>query len=127
MRYLPATSSLSTSTLTIPATCQDDVETFDYCDDLDRCFNAYSVPDTGVTFGLATPEDSAEGFGIILQVTGEIASAGWVGLSWGGAMTYNPLAIVWPNGEDVTISSRIALYARPLPPATRRNEVEDAD
>lgn len=62
-----------------------------------------------MTFGLATPEDSSEGFGIILQVTGEIASAGWIGLAWGGGMTYNPLAVVWPNGEDVSISSRMAL------------------
>ena len=74
-----------------------------------RCFNAFAVPDAGVTYGIATPQESPEGFDLILQVTGESAKVGWAGLAWGGAMTYNPIARVWQNGDDVTISSRMAL------------------
>jgi hypothetical protein len=61
-------------------------------------------------FGIAVPEDtSAENFDVIIQVTGPKDTAGWVGVGWGGGMTYNPLTIVWPNGDDVQVSSRMAL------------------
>ncbi|SPO05547.1 uncharacterized protein DNG_08234 [Cephalotrichum gorgonifer] len=99
---------LGASVLITSAICQDDVETFNYTDELGRSFNAYTIPDAGITFGIATSEISTQPFDIILQVTGEVATSGWVGLSWGGSMTYSPLALVWINGEEVTVSSRMA-------------------
>ena len=50
----------------------------------------------------------AEKFDVILQTTAPL-KAGWAGFAWGGGMTYNPLAIMWQNGNDVMISSRMAL------------------
>lgn len=82
---------------------------------------AYEDPDTGLKFSsytsargiswrVAIPEDIPEGdkiFDTVLQVEAPI-DVGWAGFAWGGHMTYNPLTIVWPNGNDVVLSSRIA-------------------
>lgn len=80
-----------------------------YCDSLGRCFASYTT-EGDITFGVAIPEGATSGqpYDAILQVTAPI-EVGWAGLAWGGSMTYNPLTIVWVNGEEVTVSSRMAL------------------
>ncbi|KAK0610753.1 hypothetical protein B0T14DRAFT_529058 [Immersiella caudata] len=66
--------------------------------------------DRGVTIRVAVPEGVAETveFDVAFQIIAP-AHLGWVGLAWGGSMTYNPLTVSWPNGQSVTVSSRMAL------------------
>jgi hypothetical protein len=78
------------------------------CDALSRCFFTYTT-DTGVSFGLALDANSTKApFDVIVQLTAP-KEVGWLGFAWGGSMTYNPLAIVWPNGNNVSITSRMGL------------------
>jgi len=44
---------------------------------------------------------------LIVQIMSPIY-LGWIGIAWGGDMTYNPLGIAWMNGKSVTLSSRMA-------------------
>ncbi|OLN94108.1 Cellobiose dehydrogenase 5 [Colletotrichum chlorophyti] len=86
------------------------------CDSLGRCFASYNT-EGGVTFGIAIPEGAISGqsYDAIIKITAPI-EVGWAGLAWGGSMTYNPLTIVWPNGDDVIVSSRMAFgYFTPPP------------
>ncbi|RYP10938.1 hypothetical protein DL764_000374 [Monosporascus ibericus] len=71
-------------------------------------FQAFNSAD-GVSYGIALPVNAsaAGGYDIILQVTAPI-EIGWAGIAWGGGMVYNPLSIVWPNGESVVASPRMA-------------------
>ncbi|KAI0389099.1 actin-domain-containing protein [Xylariaceae sp. FL0594] len=64
----------------------------------------------GVTYRLALPADASadKPYDVILQVVAPI-TLGWTGWAWGGAMTYNPLTVVWANGKSVVHSSRQAL------------------
>ncbi|KAI1637802.1 putative iron reductase domain protein [Biscogniauxia mediterranea] len=64
----------------------------------------------GVTYRLALPANASgnSAYDVILQVVAPI-ELGWVGWAWGGVMTYNPLTIVWADGENVVYSSRQAL------------------
>ena len=69
--------------------------------------------DNGLTFRIALPSPIPDpvpdtGYDSVIQVISPIA-IGWAGLAWGGSMTYNPLTIVWRNGDDVTVTSRMAL------------------
>ncbi|KAI0204435.1 actin-domain-containing protein [Astrocystis sublimbata] len=71
----------------------------------------------GITYRLALPADaSAENpYDVILQIEAPITN-GWVAWAWGGSMTYNPLTVVWANGNDAVYSSRQALgYYTPSP------------
>lgn len=87
---------------------QDEGEIYKSCDSLGRCFSTYAT-DGGVSFGIAVPDGATKApFDVIIQVTA-LKSIGWAGIGWGGAMTYNPLTIVWPNGKDVVVSSRMGL------------------
>jgi len=63
----------------------------------------------GVTFRIAVPDGVAvkAEFDTAIQIIAPV-KLGWVGLAWGGSMTYNPLAISWQNKQDVTVSSRMA-------------------
>jgi len=65
--------------------------------------------DKGVTFRVAVPGGVAEkaDFDTAFQFIAPV-NLGWVGLAWGGSMTYNPLAVSWQNKQDVTVSSRMA-------------------
>ncbi|RYO83392.1 hypothetical protein DL766_010616 [Monosporascus sp. MC13-8B] len=71
-------------------------------------FQAFTNPE-GVSYGIALPANAsaAGGYDIILQVTAPV-EVGWAGIAWGGAMVYNPLSVVWPNGEGVVASPRMA-------------------
>ncbi|GJC90696.1 cellobiose dehydrogenase [Colletotrichum liriopes] len=104
MRWL--TTTLGAAALISYATAQ---EQSTYCDSLGRCFASYTN-DGGITFGIAIPEGAPSGqpYDAIFQITAPV-EVGWAGLAWGGAMTYNPLTIVWVNGDDVVVSSRMAL------------------
>ncbi|KAI1750696.1 actin-domain-containing protein [Xylaria castorea] len=71
----------------------------------------------GITYRLALPADASaeKPYDVILQVVAPIEN-GWVAWAWGGAMTYNPLTVVWANGNDAQYSSRQALgYYTPSP------------
>ncbi|KAF9880278.1 hypothetical protein CkaCkLH20_02232 [Colletotrichum karsti] len=112
MRWL--LRALGTTALVGFAAAQEQQST--YCDRLGRCFASFTN-EAGITFGIAIPEgaSSGESYDAIVQITAPI-EVGWAGLAWGGAMTYNPLTIVWVNGEDVTVSSRMAFgYFTPPP------------
>ncbi|TRX89194.1 hypothetical protein FHL15_009892 [Xylaria flabelliformis] len=63
-----------------------------------------------VTYRLALPADASaeKPYDVILQVISPITN-GWVAWAWGGSMTYNPLTVVWANGNDAQYSSRQAL------------------
>ncbi|KAK1491618.1 carbohydrate-binding cytochrome b562 [Colletotrichum cuscutae] len=87
-----------------------------YCDSLGRCFASYTNAG-GITYGIAVPEGPATGqpYEAIVQITAPI-EVGWAALAWGGSMIYNPLTIVWVNGKDVVVSSRMAFgYFTPPP------------
>ncbi|KAL2759906.1 hypothetical protein ACRALDRAFT_2129748 [Sodiomyces alcalophilus JCM 7366] len=88
--------------------------TFTYTDAEGRTFLGYT--DTaGIRYGIAIPEGAIQGsYDAIIQITAP-NSIGWASLAWGGSMTYNPLTVVWPNGDDVQVSSRMA-FGYGLPP-----------
>lgn len=71
-------------------------------------FSQY-VNDKGIAFRVAIPSTAKvnENYESVVQIAVPIA-VGWAGLAWGGSMTYNPLTIVWVNGKDVVLSSRMA-------------------
>ncbi|KAL0933602.1 carbohydrate-binding cytochrome b562-like protein [Colletotrichum truncatum] len=113
MRWLSA-AALGSVALVGFSVAQEEQST--YCDSLGRCFASHTN-EGGITYGFAIPEGATSGssYDAIVQITAPI-SVGWAGLAWGGSMTYNPLTIVWVNGEQVTVSSRIAFgYFTPPP------------
>ncbi|KAL2178209.1 uncharacterized protein P884DRAFT_298869 [Thermothelomyces heterothallicus CBS 202.75] len=65
--------------------------------------------DRGITFRVAIPDPVPEDkvFDTLLQIVAP-KELGWVGWAWGGSMTYNPLTVVWADGDNVVLSSRIA-------------------
>ncbi|EPE08559.1 cbd9-like protein [Ophiostoma piceae UAMH 11346] len=79
-------------------------------------FSQY-VNDKGIVFRTALPADAQvnANYDAVLQLIVPI-SVGWAGFAWGGSMTYDPLTIVWVNGADVVLSSRMA-YGYYVPPA----------
>ncbi|KAK7437321.1 hypothetical protein CaCOL14_010316 [Colletotrichum acutatum] len=112
MRLL--TTTLSTVALISSVAIAQDQST--YCNSLGRCFASYTNAG-GITYGIAIPEGPATGqpYEAIVQITVPI-DIGWAALAWGGSMTYNPLTIIWANGKDVAVSSRMAFsYFTPPP------------
>ncbi|SPO05604.1 uncharacterized protein DNG_08291 [Cephalotrichum gorgonifer] len=84
------------------------VVTGKYCSPITQlCYNEYTTQG-GSTFRVAV-SDAAAGttFDIAVQLLAP-AGQGWVGLSFGGSMTYAPLAVGWPNGQSVTGTVRWA-------------------
>ncbi|KAK3682085.1 hypothetical protein B0T22DRAFT_275498 [Podospora appendiculata] len=74
--------------------------------------------DAGIEFRVAIPGTIPTNlvYETVIQVVAPI-KIGWAGFAWGGAMTYNPLTIAWPNGtHNIVLSSRIA-YGYYSPPA----------
>ncbi|KAI0401084.1 hypothetical protein F4802DRAFT_442312 [Xylaria palmicola] len=70
----------------------------------------------GIVYRLALPADAsaAKPYDVILQIVAPI-ELGWAAWAWGGAMTYNPLTVVWANGKSAGFSSRQALgYYTPV-------------
>ncbi|KAJ0117343.1 hypothetical protein J7T55_003757 [Diaporthe amygdali] len=66
----------------------------------------YQSPNV-ITFRTAVPTSATAPYDVVLQLTA-LKEVAWLGLSWGGTMLNNPLTVVWPNGNTVTISSRLA-------------------
>ncbi|KAL1838928.1 hypothetical protein VTJ49DRAFT_2059 [Mycothermus thermophilus] len=92
-----------------------------YCDNSrtqGMCYLEYSRPGTTTVpvLRVAVPEGVSSGstFDTVLQIVAPV-TLGWAGFAWGGGMTRNPLTVVWPNGEGVTVSSRWS-EGRTLPP-----------
>ncbi|KAK4234258.1 hypothetical protein C8A03DRAFT_18803 [Achaetomium macrosporum] len=74
------------------------------------CYLEYSWGPSVPVFRVAIPDTASSGtqFDTLLQVIAP-STLGWVGFSWRGRMTLNPLTVVWPNGNTgVTVSSRWA-------------------
>ncbi|KAK7743376.1 hypothetical protein SLS62_010613 [Diatrype stigma] len=94
------------ATKRISPIAQDSVPTTD--EETGISFQTYTSAE-GVSFGLALPADAGAegGYDIIVQITAPI-DIGWAGIAWGGAMVYNPLSVVWANGESVIASPRTA-------------------
>ncbi|KAK7995685.1 hypothetical protein PG990_014458 [Apiospora arundinis] len=73
-------------------------------------FQQYPSAD-GIQFRVALPGtiEAGQPYDVILQIEAP-KSIGWVGWAWAGQMTYNPLTVIWPNGDQVMHSSRMALH-----------------
>lgn len=71
------------------------------------CYIEYSTTASNPIYRIAVQDKPAAPFDTLLQIIAP-ASLGWVGFSWGGAMTLNPLTVAWPNGNSVVVSSRWA-------------------
>lgn len=73
------------------------------------CYLQYTWGPTIPVFRVAVPDSAVAGapFDTLLQIVAP-ASLGWAGFAWGGRMTLNPLTVVWPNGNNVMVSSRWA-------------------
>lgn len=80
-----------------------------YCDPLTSiCYASYTNANN-VAIRVAIPEASQAPFDLILQVVAPIDHK-WVGFSFQQGMTYSPLAVGWPNGNNVVFSPRWATY-----------------
>jgi hypothetical protein len=80
-----------------------------YCDAATSvCYTEFSSTNN-IIFRVAIPDTATATtpFDLLLQIVAPKA-IGWAGLAWGGAMTYNPLTIAWPNGNGAVVSSRRA-------------------
>lgn len=75
------------------------------------CYLEYSWGTSIPVFRIAVPDSASTNapFDTLLQIVSPISLA-WVGFSWGGGMTLNPLTVVWPNGNGATVSSRWSAY-----------------
>ncbi|KAK0745674.1 hypothetical protein B0T18DRAFT_367467 [Schizothecium vesticola] len=71
-------------------------------------------------FRIALPDTPSPPYDIILEIVSP-TSLTWTGFAWGGKMLRNPLTVVWPNGDDVMVSSRWTTFyglPRAYPSAT---------
>ncbi|GAB1309850.1 Cellobiose dehydrogenase [Madurella fahalii] len=77
-----------------------------HCDSTSNiCYISYSRSASNPTFRIAVPDAGSAPFDTLLQIIAPV-SIGWAGFAWGGGMTTNPLTVAWPNGNNVTVSSR---------------------
>ncbi|KAI1813876.1 hypothetical protein GGS20DRAFT_450713 [Poronia punctata] len=90
------------------ASAQSDSETF--VDEETGITFQSTTNSEGISYRLALPADASADapYDVILQVVVPV-EIGWAGWAWGGSMTYNPLTLVWADGENVVYSSRQAL------------------
>lgn len=58
---------------------------------------------------VAVPSDAApnQAYDAVVQIVAP-REVGWVGMAWGGGMTFNPLTVAYSNGQSVVVSSRWA-------------------
>ncbi|KAI1497927.1 actin-domain-containing protein [Biscogniauxia marginata] len=102
--------TIATSIIGLAASVQAQTDTAPFEDaETGITFQSSTITE-GVTYRLALPANASgdSAYDVILQVVAPI-ELGWVGWAWGGMMTYNPLTIVWADGENVVYSSRQAL------------------
>ena len=90
---------------------QSTATTTKYCNTKSICYLQYSWGTTIPVFRVAIPDSASTNtaFDTLLQIVSPV-SLNWVGFSWGGGMTLNPLTVLWPNGNSATVSSRWATY-----------------
>ncbi|KAH8902918.1 CBD9-like protein [Coniochaeta sp. PMI_546] len=69
----------------------------------------YSLSGKYITFRIAVPSDAQQNaqYDSVVQIVAP-SEVGWLGLAWGGSMTYNPLTVSWANGGTAVVSSRYA-------------------
>lgn len=69
----------------------------------------YSLDPGAIDFRIAVPSEAEAGqaYDVVVQIAAP-REIGWAGLAWGGAMTYSPLTVVYPSGQNVVVSSRWA-------------------
>jgi hypothetical protein len=69
----------------------------------------YSLSGKSITVRVAVPSDAQPNtpYDAVVQIVAP-SEVGWMGLAWGGSMTYNPLTVSWMNGNSPVISSRYA-------------------
>lgn len=65
----------------------------------------YQLNASPLFFRIAQPSGASAGFEVVLQIVAPI-NVQWAAVSWGGSMTNSPLSVIWPNGNNVTVSSR---------------------
>ena len=75
-------------------------------------FNAFIEPATGYFFGIVPPTNASSTD--FVAVIGGKGTAGWSGVSLGGAMLGKLLIVAWPNGQNILSSFRKTAYV-PLP------------
>ncbi len=73
------------------------------------CFSTYTDATTGISVGISLPQNVTDPYDAIVKVVSPVTNT-WVGFSWGGTMTWNPLSVAWPNAKTAVVSSRFALY-----------------
>ncbi|KAB5582797.1 hypothetical protein GE09DRAFT_1167037 [Coniochaeta sp. 2T2.1] len=114
MRWLPSAVGVAALLGTASAQDPDSKQVVDA--ETGFTFGQY-VSDQGISFRVAIPDPAPAtgGYDAVLQIAAP-NEIGWAGFAWGGSMTYNPLAIVWKNGNSVTLSSRFA-FGYYVPPA----------
>ncbi|KAL1855259.1 hypothetical protein Daus18300_011165 [Diaporthe australafricana] len=74
----------------------------------------YNSPNV-ITFRTAVPSSASAPYDVVLQLTA-LKEVAWLGVAWGGTMLSVPLTVAWPNGNSVTVSSRLT-KTRSLPAA----------
>ncbi|KAL8347600.1 hypothetical protein RB601_003011 [Gaeumannomyces tritici] len=69
----------------------------------------YSLGTNTIQIRVAVPSGAGanEAYDAVVQIVAP-REIGWVGMAWGGSMTYNPLTVVYPSGQNVVVSSRWA-------------------
>ncbi|KLU82204.1 hypothetical protein, variant [Magnaporthiopsis poae ATCC 64411] len=69
----------------------------------------YNLGTNPIQLRVAVPSDarSNEAYDAVVQIVAP-REVGWVGLAWGGGMTFNPLTVAYAGGQNVMISSRWA-------------------
>lgn len=73
-------------------------------------FNAEGLKNMNVLYRIATPQAAqAAPYDIAFQIVAS-RNMGWAALSWGGTMVGHPLTVAWPNGNSVTVTSRMAKW-----------------
>ncbi|KAK8096598.1 Cellobiose dehydrogenase [Apiospora kogelbergensis] len=107
--------SIATVTAGLAGSAAAQAESVPYTDaETGIAFQSYPSAD-GVEFRVALPAtiEAGKPYDVILQVEAP-KSLGWIGWAWAGQMTYNPLTIIWANGDQVMHSSRMAFgYSSP--------------
>jgi hypothetical protein len=73
-------------------------------------FNFTQYTAQNINYRIAVPSNATKAtpYDVVLQIVAPLTSCGWAGFAWGGGMTYQPLTIVWANGQNPVVSSRVA-------------------